>query len=263
MKSECNDGFWPLTEDCEGKVYCLYLDVLGLVTTAIGNLCHDVHVAMAMPFFRADGVLARPDEIRAEHAKVASMFCGMKGAEQRATATQQAKSCPWRIIGSVCLAHQGWRAAMSATSLRLTDDGVKQIVMAKMRENNADLLRQYPAFESWPWQAQLATHSMAWACGSGFGGSHPGGYPKLAALLRAGEFAAAADECHINEAGNPGVIRRNAKNKALYREAAAVPRESSPSPEEVTGSGDVVHVLDYASEDDPPFPPDEPPPEAA
>jgi len=222
MRDECRSAFWPLTEDCEGKVFCFYLDVLGLVTTAIGNLCHDVRVAVAMPFFRADGVLATEADIRAEHAFVKAQFCGMKGAEERATATKPAKVCPWRALGKSCFAHNGWTAAFAATRLRLTEDGVRQIVMAKMKAHDADLLLQYPAFEEWPWQAQLATHSMSWACGSRFGGGHPGGYPNLKRLLLAANFAASARECHINEAGNPGVIKRNVKNKALYLEAAGI-----------------------------------------
>jgi len=218
MRDECRSAFWPLTEDCEGKVFCFYLDVLGLVTTAIGNLCHDVRVAVAMPFFRADGVLATEADIRAEHAFVKAQFCAMKGSED----PRNGRVCQWRALGKSCLAHRGWRAAFAATKLRLTEDGVRAIVMAKMAEHDADLLKQYPAFEAWPWQAQLATHSMAWACGSRFGGSHTGGYPRLATLLRAENFAAAAGECHINEAGNPGVIKRNVKNKALYLEAAGI-----------------------------------------
>jgi hypothetical protein len=258
MKPECETEFWIMTERHEGKIYCQYLDVLGLVTTAIGNLCDDVHVAMSMPFMRPDGTRATPDDIRAEHAHVKAQFCGMKGAEQRAivkdgVTVQAAKVCPWRALGKVCLAHQGWRAAMAATKLRLTEDGVKQIVMAKMREHDADLLKQYPAFESWPWQAQLATHSMAWACGSRFGGNHRGGYPRLKQLLLEGNFAEAANQCHINEAGNPGVIARNARNKALYREAAALPATDNaassptiypaPPSEEETGSGGIVHEI--------------------
>lgn len=249
MKPECETEFWTMTEKHEGKVFCLYLDVLGLVTTAIGNLCEDVHVAMSLPFGRLDGTRATPDDIRAEHAHVKAQFCGMKGAEQKG------KSCPWRALGKTCLAHQGWRAAMGATKLRLTDDGLKQVVLAKMREHDKDLLAQYPAFESWPWQAQLATHSMAWACGSRFGGNHRGGFPRLKQLLLAGNFAEAANQCHINEAGNPGVIARNVRNKALYREAAALPSADAPAPdnaatrptmypappsEEETGSGGIV-----------------------
>jgi hypothetical protein len=223
MKSECESEFWRLTVGFEGKVHCLYLDVLGLVTTAIGNLCDDAYVAMAMPFFRPDGTRATPDDIRAEHRAVKSMFCGQRGAEQ------PGKPCPWRAIGKVCLAHQGWRAAMGATRLRLTDDGVKQIVTAKMRQHDADLLAQYPRFEAWPWQAQLATHSMAWACGSRFGGQHRGGFPRLAAALLDGDFEKAARECHINESGNPGVAPRNVRNKALYLEAAGLSKDK-PAP---------------------------------
>lgn len=225
MKEECRTEFWVMTEKHEGKVFCFYLDVLGLVTTAIGNLCDDVHVAMSMPFYRPDGTKATPDDIRAEHTFVKAQFCGMKGAES------QTQRCPWRALGlpKICYAHLGWKAASAGTKLRLNDEGVKAIVLAKMAEHDADLLRQYPAFESWPWQAQLATHSMAWACGSRFGGNHRGGFPRLKQLLLQADFAQASANCHINETGNPGVIPRNIRNKALYLEAAGLAKPTAPA----------------------------------
>ncbi len=222
MKDEGVQEFWTDTERFEGKVYCLYLDVLGLVTTAIGNLCHDVHVAMSMPFYRPDGTRATPDDIRAEHARVRAMFCGVKGAEPEV-------QCGWRGTSGICLAHRGWKAAFASTSLRLHDDGVKGIVLAKMGQHDAILRGRFVGFDSWPWQAQLAVHSLAWACGAHFR------YPAMAKHLNAGNFAewhiddkgatvitgGAAFECTIKEAGNPGVKPRNVRNRELLLEAAS------------------------------------------
>jgi hypothetical protein len=236
VKTECRDGFWSDTERFEGRVYCLYLDVLGLVTTAIGNLCDDPHVAMAMPFL-ADGKPATPAAIAAEHAAVKACFCGVRGAERKPTATDPGITCAWRGTQKTCLAHQGWKAAMKITKLRLNDDGVKGIVLAKLDANDADLARRYPAFELWPWQAQLATHSMSWACGTGFGAK----FPRLRAALFADDFRKASTECHINETGNPGVAPRNVRNVELY--LAAVGEQLDPSPFDVSTTAGVQATL--------------------
>lgn len=231
MKPECRDGFWSDVERFEGRVYCLYLDVLGLVTTAIGNLCDDPNTAAAMPFLKADGKPAARAEILAEHAAVKACFCGVRGAE---SATVR---CAWRGTPKTCLAHQGWKAAMKVTKLRLNDDGVKGIVLAKLDANDADLARRYPAFELWPWQAQCATHSMSWACGTGFGAK----FPRLRTALLADDFRTASTECHINEHGNPGVIPRNARNVELY--LAAIGEQLDPSPFDVSTTAGVQATL--------------------
>lgn len=221
MKAECRDGFWPMTVELEGFVPHGYLDVLGLWTIAVGNLRDTVAEAQRLPLMRADGKPATKAEIAAEHATMKAAFCGVKGAEDAH------RKCAWRgVAGKVCLAHQGWRAVSKvvAKPLRLTEEGVRAVVMEQFEAHDLGLQARYRSFEQWPWQAQLATHSMAWACGTGFGAK----FPRLRAALLADDFRTAAVECHINESGNPGVIPRNVKTKALYR--AAVGELVDPSP---------------------------------
>jgi hypothetical protein len=201
----------------------MYLDTLGLVTAAIGDLCDDVRVAQAMPFVRPDGKPASTAEVAAEHAIVKAAFCGVPGS---------GVACAWKGTAKACLAHQGWRAAMKITKLRLTPEGVKAVVLRQLDANDFAMRRRFLHFEEWPWQAQLATHSMAWACGTAFR------FPRLEAALNADDFRRAARECEINADGpdrirgtaddNAGVRPRNAKNVELYLAAVGQGLDASP-----------------------------------
>jgi GH24 family phage-related lysozyme (muramidase) len=173
----------------EGVVPWMYLDVKGLVTVAIGNLIDPIQYALPLPFRRPDGAFGARDEIAAEWLRV--------------------KNHP-------SLAKWGHRAAEQVTSLRLDDEGVQLVVSRKLAQNADHLRRRFREWDEWPACAQLATLSMAWACGPAFQ------FPMLAAVLNAQDFAEAARQCHINEAGNPGIVPRNIRNKILYRNAARV-----------------------------------------
>jgi hypothetical protein len=177
----------------------MYTDILGLVTIAIGDLIDPVELALGLPFVHADGSPA-------SHAEIAAAWHAVK-SDPRGP-------------------HLGWRYTAQLTTIRLTDEGVSEVVARKLDQNEADLRRRFPDFEEWPADAQLATHSMAWACGSGFR------FPKLAAALLARDFETAARECHIDTDGpdhipntaddNNGVKPRNAANVILYENAAKV-----------------------------------------
>jgi GH24 family phage-related lysozyme (muramidase) len=206
------ERFIGYTEPLEGKTSFLYLDVLGLVTISYGCLVDPVTYAMRLPFVTSTGAFASRDLIAREWQAVKRCACG----EYR-----DPRKCGWPGMkapddGRPCLAHRGHRAAEAITSIRLTDEGVRYVALAKLDEMATALGKRFPDFASWPADAQLATLSVAWACGAAFR------FPKLDAALRAQDFATAAKECTIREAGNPGVIPRNKANRILYRNAAAV-----------------------------------------
>jgi GH24 family phage-related lysozyme (muramidase) len=221
VKQECRDGFLgePLkTEELEGCVPTCYLDVLGLVTVAIGNLVDaspaggSSEPALGLPFVRiADGEPATREEIAAEWQRVKATWTCSPNVD--------AKRCPNR---KQCGAHGGWRVAKRVCQLQLTPAGVEQVVNAKLDANDAELTRRFPRFQEWPWQAQLATHSMAWACGAWFR------FPRLAAALQADDFARAAEECHIAETHGGTIVTRNKRNKALYRAAVGQGVDAPP-----------------------------------
>lgn len=190
MRDSVRFAFVDFTAAFEGVVPYLYQDVKGLVTIGIGNLVDPIQYAMPLPFVRrVDGLPAGRDEIAAE----------------------------WlRVKGDASLARLGHRAAERVTTLRLTDEVVASLVARKLEQNDAHLKGRFPYMEEWPACAQLAVHSMAWACGPAFR------FPMLEMALRAEEWEMAAKECHMNEAGNPGLAPRNVANKLLFRNAARV-----------------------------------------
>ncbi len=187
MREEARAAFLPFTKPLEGVCPWMYLDVKGLVTTAIGDLIDTPDEALSLPWLRSDGSPATRREIAGEWSYV--------------------KSRQDMRLG-------GGGAFAAVTYLRLDDDGVAQVVGRTLDRMDHQLATRFPEYEDWPWQAQLATLSMAWACGAAF---H---FPHLEAALLAQDFARASAECTIREEGNPGVIPRNRGNRALYLEAA-------------------------------------------
>lgn len=181
--------FVEFTGPMEGVVPWMYQDIKGLVTVAIGNLIDPIQYALPLPFQKADGSYASRDEIAAD----------------------------WlRVKNDPNLAKWGHRAAERVAQLRLDDQGIELVVSRKLAQNVDHLRRRFREWDEWPACAQLATLSMAWACGPAFQ------FPMLAAVLNAQDFDEASKHCHINETGNPGLVPRNVRNKRLYRNAARV-----------------------------------------
>lgn len=198
MKKSVRAAFVGFTVPLEGLVTWFYADVKHLITIGIGNLCDPISTALTLPLVRPDGSDASRDEIAAEWNRVKARCCMRTDAKHDAG----------------CVAYLGHRSTEAITSLRLTPAGVDQVVLGRLDLNDALLLRRFPDFEDWPADAQLATHSMAWACGPAFN------FPRLAEALRARDFARAAAECHMDERNNHGLAPRNIANKRMYRNAA-------------------------------------------
>lgn len=192
MKASVEAGFVGFSAPLEGVVRWMYLDIKGLVTVAIGNLIDPVSLALSVPFVWPDGTAATSSEIRTEWQKVKS---------------------------NTSLARKGYRAAENVSQLRLTDEGVEALVHKVLRTFDAEMLKRYPAWESWPADAQLATFAMAWACGPAFGRTFKG----LDASLKRGDWKSAATQCRIDDSKNPGVTPRNKAMRQLYFLAAAMP----------------------------------------
>lgn len=185
---------WPAVEEIflrwnwqyEGLAFCMYADILGLVTTGVGNLL-PLEVALILPWKHPDGSDASEGEIREA----------------------------WETIDhNMEAARRGAAYACTLTDLRLSREAVEALVQDRLEQNAEVLVKRFPDFPDWPADAQLAVLSMAWAMGAGFN------FPKFEALINAGDFAGAAAESKIKEAGNPGVVPRNAENKRLLLAAA-------------------------------------------
>jgi len=232
VKREAEEAFWPITAEFEGDIPYMYLDNLGLVTTARGNLIDHGsppwQAALSCPWINEHGEPATAEEIIA---------------------------CWKAVKADPYAAAQGhYRAKkVKGNTLRLTVEGAHQVVAKQLAVHEAILTSLYPSFPRWPWQAQLATHLMAWACGTHF---HKVGFTALRRLLLADDFRAAAGACHINTDGrdripntaddNRGVIPRNAAMKKLYLEAVGQGLDPAGPLDTVEGRAAAIEALGFA-----------------
>ena len=189
MWPSVRSAFVPFTVKIEGFCTWMYLDVKCLVTTGDGNLIDPIETAVGLPFIHPDtGGPATQDEIRTA----------------------------WAVVKSRRdMAPRGGGAFAALTSIRLTPDGVDQLVATRLDANESYLRGRFPEWDAWPADAQLGTLSMAWAMGPAFA------FPRFEQAAHAQEWGACALQCHIDTAGNPGVVKRNTANVALFKSAAA------------------------------------------
>lgn len=200
MRDSVRAAFVAYSTPLEGCVAGCYLDCKGLVTCAIGVLVEPIQLALDLPFMHADGSPASRRDIADE----------------------------WSFLRNHQeLAQQGWRAAARLPRpdgwggpLHLTPEGIDQAVSKRLDANESYLRRRFSEWDSWPADAQMLIHSVAWACGGAFR------FPRFEAAAKLGRWAA-LDESgralhHIEETGNPGVKPRNAAQVILGENAEAV-----------------------------------------
>lgn len=192
--------FRRFNEPFEGVVAHMYLDIKGLVTVGVGNLIDPVDCATPLPFrFKNKPTIVTPGE-PASKAQIAAEWHRLKNNRP--------------------LAQAGHCACEPVTSLELDEHTLNSLIEQRLADNE-NWLRRQPAFQQfdlWPADAQLGLLSMAWALG-------PAGalkFHKFCASCEKLDFVAAASQCRMNEAGNPGVIPRNRANTALFSNAAVV-----------------------------------------
>jgi GH24 family phage-related lysozyme (muramidase) len=176
----------------EGYVHFMYLDIKGLVTIGIGNLVDSEASVRGLPFTdKVSGARATPEQIASEWRKI--------------------KHMPE-------LAKKGHHACDPITRLRLSDDAIAALVRQRLLGNEKLIQSAFQDWQQWPADAQLGVLSLAWAVGAGFAPK----WPKFTAACRAGDWAGAAENCKLKEAGNPGVIPRNQANAVLFANAREV-----------------------------------------
>jgi len=191
---EVREQFLRFSIRYEGYIPWMYLDLKGLVTVGVGYLIDSPRMkdpsalATNLPWYDKKGGAVTKDRIQAEW---------------------------WKVKRRTSLAKAGAAPAEALTDLRLSNKAVEQTTLSRLDTFYEDVLDYYPEMRSWPVPAQLGVMSMAWAMGPGF----PKMYPNFSAHVRARSFLEAAQECTIREAGNPGLIERNKKNRLLFQEA--------------------------------------------
>ncbi len=183
----------------EGRMDFMYLDVKGYVTCGVGNLLEHVGEDSPLPVVYTLPWRRRSDNQAATRAEIEAEW--------------------FNVNRRTDLAEAGPSRRRAITTLYLTDAAIDAHVYQKLEANDAVLKRQFPAMATWPWQAQLALHSMSWARGEN---GYERAYPRLTAALRTKDFRLAALECRIaGEETNRGLKLRNESNKQLFLDAAA------------------------------------------
>ncbi|HEV8245687.1 MAG TPA: hypothetical protein VGP93_07960 [Polyangiaceae bacterium] len=192
MHQSVLDAFVPFTKPMEGCVPHLYCDVLGLITTGIGNLVDPVSLALQLPWKLPDGSLASETEIRAQ----------------------------WRALKNQCdrLKHLHYAYAGKVTTMRLTDADIAELVEGKLLENERFMRKALPDWDEFPADAQLGCCSMAWAVGPAFTAK----FSNFTKFANKQDWISAKACCTIRTAGNPGIIPRNRANELCFENAATV-----------------------------------------
>ena len=227
MKPSVRNAWLAFTEPLEGGVPWLYADVLGLVTIGYGNLVDPVRAALVLPLKHPDGRAATSEEITAEWLSVK---------------------------GDPMAAKQGHLYSRSRTTLRLTLEDMAAFALAKLDAHEAAVARRFRDWHEYPACAQMAIHSLAWACGPAFR------FPRLESAVRARDWDACSVHIQMREIApdgtpNPGLRPRNKRNRILMQNARvlepdvvdwtrlAVARESQRTPPELeTGSGPILRI---------------------
>jgi GH24 family phage-related lysozyme (muramidase) len=192
MHQSVADAFHAFSQPLEGRVPSMYLDILGLITCGVGNLIDPISAALPLPWKRdSDGALASQQEIR--------------------DAWTRLKNRP-------DLAKKNVSHARALTGLHLDDSDIDALVDRKLSENERFITGWLPSFPEVPADAQLGILSMAWAVGPGFNRK----FPTFTRAATAGDWFGAQASCKIREAGNPGVVPRNARNRVCFGNAHTV-----------------------------------------
>lgn len=192
------NSFKGWTKALEGWTTWMYIDALGYVTTGMGNKIDPISQALALSWQRPDGSAASQGDIQAAWNAVDALRVAPKGEKQT--------SGPGA---------QGGGTQGGVTSIRLTTAGIQKLIDGMLKSNESYLLKGLPNFAKAPADAQLGSHSMAWAEGPMFAQT----WPAFRNAFNTGDYATAADQSHMQ---GVGIDMRNAANKLLFKNAAQV-----------------------------------------
>jgi len=184
------DNLLRFNKPLEGEVLWPYQDILGLVTVGIGCLIENqvgdrAALALSVPWVGGP----TPRTVREEFAKVDALPKAMHFNRYR-----------------------------DACSLRLTEDGVLDLLQTRAEQFEAELLRGFPGWEDWPADAQMGVLGMSWACGPGFWRK----FVNFHDYANARRWDMAAKCAGIRTDGNPGVVPRNAQVALCFANAAEI-----------------------------------------
>ena len=110
-----------------------------------------------------------------------------------------------------------------------------------LQRNELELCKRYPSFGTWPADAQVAGHLMAWLIGPGF---HLPAFRQAASRL-CPDFWSCSVSCAIPSRGRPAVVSLNFWNARLFRNAA-IAEKLGMNVSRVYFPADLVEVINPA-----------------
>jgi hypothetical protein len=190
MRSAVQDAVFTFLAEFEGDLSYMYLDELGLVTTAIGCKVDPLADALAVDWI----------------------------IPGRGPATTEEVTSSWEAVkAATSLAPDGGVIfhTVPGNVVRLTAASESSLVQKRLTGFEANLVERFPAFESFCADAQLALISMEWGMGD-----FNARFPRFAAAVNQNppDWLTAAIQSHESN----GAPARNEANYTLLVNAAVV-----------------------------------------
>lgn len=208
IRASVRGGWLAFTAPLEGEaVPHMYVDVIGLVTCAYGNLIDASQSgssapwapALVLPWRWPDGGLASVAQVEADWRKLKA--------------------------NEAALRHRSLAVQATFTTVRLDRAACEALALETLETMAAHLERaHFPAFASFPADAQMACLSLAWAAGADW----PRKFPRCKASILARKWDEAAVEGQLSTVAadghtpNPGVIPRNRAQRLCFANAFGV-----------------------------------------
>lgn len=203
------DAWVKFSIPIEGSTHNAYLDVKGNLTVGIGCLIDPPERYSGLGWVMPDGSPASESEV----LRQLNALKARPGLKSFAYNSQ---------------------AVLSATSIRLTDDGILKLCDKRLLQALPYMMKAFQNFPKWPADAQLVAFSICWSVGDAW----PGIFTNCARLLNhtppdfilaiehqpdtghPGHYLPAAVD--ISTTGNAGVVPRNLANELCLSNAAQV-----------------------------------------
>ena len=174
-----------MIKDGEGCITHMYLDTVGKVTVAVGQMLPTAAAAARLTFIRRDnGNQATDGEIRQDFEAVARQTSGRVAAAYR-----------------------------QFTQLDMPDDAINALLDARIEGFETGLRRDFPEYDSYPDEAKLGLMDMAFNLGNQGVVSK---FPSFTRAARAQRWRTCVQECQREGISNA----RNAMTKQLFEDAA-------------------------------------------
>ena len=191
------DAFVKVQSPWEGVAYVMYTDKLGLVTTAIGYLIDD-----------KSGI----------NGYAPALVIPWVHKSDKQPATQAEIIQDWQTVKNAHSQSGGYDLPTDKkiTQLEIPDLVVQDLTASRMADNEKELLKAFPHFASFPADAQMAIHGMAWAMGAAFVPAY--GFHAFADAANKGDWAAAKANSNFKGAAP----ERKAGQDKMFDNAAIV-----------------------------------------